>query len=150
VTPRRATTADAAAIGRMLHDFNTEFGEETPGPEVLAQRVERILARDDVVALLAGDGPDGLALLTFRPGVWSDGPVALLEELYVVPALRNRRIGTALLQRAFDVAREQGSRYFEINVDEGDVDAQRFYERHGVRATDPGTGERAFYYFREL
>jgi GNAT superfamily N-acetyltransferase len=150
VTPRVATPADAAALGRMLHDFNTEFEEITPGPDVLAERLTEMLARDDVVALLAGDGPDGLALLTFRPSVWSDGPAALLEELYVVPALRNRGIGTELLQRAFDVAREHGSQYFEINVDEADVDARRFYERHGVSSTDPGSGERALYYFREL
>ena len=39
---------------------------------------------------------------------------------------------------------------FEINVDAGDVDAQRFYERHGFSGTDPDTGERAFYYSLEL
>jgi hypothetical protein len=39
----------------------------------------------------------------------------------------------------------------EINVDEGDVDARRFYERHGFAATEPGSPERAlYYYFREL
>ena len=32
----------------------------------------------------------------------------------------------------------------------GDVDAQRFYERHGFVATEPGSSERAFYYWREL
>ena len=35
-------------------------------------------------------------------------------------------------------------------VDEGDVDAQRFYERQGFSGVEPTTGERAFYYFREL
>jgi hypothetical protein len=38
----------------------------------------------------------------------------------------------------------------EINVDAEDVDAQRFYERHGFSGTDPDTGERAFYYSLEL
>ena len=38
----------------------------------------------------------------------------------------------------------------EINVDEGDVDARRFYERHRFAATDPDSGERALYHFREL
>jgi ribosomal protein S18 acetylase RimI-like enzyme len=38
----------------------------------------------------------------------------------------------------------------EINVDEGDVDAQRFYERHGYSFIEPDTNERAFYYFLEL
>ena len=38
----------------------------------------------------------------------------------------------------------------EINVDEVDVDAQRFYERHGFAASEPGSTERAVYYSQEL
>ena len=150
VTVRLATPADAPAAGRLLHDFTAEFDEPSPGPGVLAERLGAMLARDDVAALLAGDGPDGLALLTFRPGVWDTGPVALLEELYVVPERRSRGIGGALLQEAFAVARRRGSQTFEINVDEEDVDARRFYERHGVTAIEPGREFRSFYYSRRL
>ena len=34
----------------------------------------------------------------------------------------------------------------EINVDEADVDAQRFYERAGFTMINSDTGERAFYW----
>ena len=53
-----------------------------------------------------------------------------------------------MLERSFEVARERGSETYQVNVDESDVDAQRFYQRHGVSAT-PG-GERAFYFERTL
>ena len=145
---RVATPADAHAVARMLHDFNTEFGEPTPPVDVLTARLERLLAGDDVVALLAGE--EGLALLTFRPSVWDEGPTALLEELYVVPDRRGQGIGGELIERAFAVARERGSETFQVNVDESDVDAQRFYEAHGVSARQAGSGERAFYFEREL
>ncbi len=147
---RPAARGDARAIARLLHDFNTEFDEPTPGPEVLTERIERLLQRDDAAILVAGDGPDGLALLTFRAGVWDPGPVTLLEELYVRPKLRNRGIGTELLHAAFAAAREHGSTTFEIHVDEEDVDAQRFYERHGVKPVEPGREFRSFYYSRTL
>lgn len=145
---RVATPQDARTVARMLHDFNTEFGDPSPGVDVLAGRLTRLLAREDVVALLAGE--EGVALLTFRPGVWDDGPVALLEELYVVPERRGQGIGGELIERAFEVARERGTTTFQVNVDESDVDAQRFYEAHGVSARQPGSGERAFYFEREL
>ena len=66
---RRAERAEAEAVGRLLHDFNTEFGEPTPGPAALAERMRRLLDTGDTVVLLTGEGPDGLAVLRLRLGV---------------------------------------------------------------------------------
>ncbi|MEW6475559.1 MAG: GNAT family N-acetyltransferase [Actinomycetota bacterium] len=147
---RLATPDDADELGRLLHDFNREFDTPTPGPAVLAPRLRRLLAGDVTYAILAGTPAVGLALVSLRPNVWYDGPVALLDELYVVPDLRGRGIGSAIIERLLALAREQGVELIEINVDEPDVDAQRFYERHGFSATEAGSTERAFYYWQEL
>lgn len=147
---RVASPADAATVAELLHAFNAEFDTSSPGAEALAERLRRLLAGDGMVALLAGEPAAGVALLSFRPNVWDEGPVALLDELYVRPQLRGRGLGTELLHRAFAVARERGVETFEVNVDEGDVDARRFYERHGVALTGPDQEERALYYFRRL
>ena len=40
---RRATSADAGVIGQLLHDFNQEYDDPTPGPVVLAERIGRLL-----------------------------------------------------------------------------------------------------------
>lgn len=145
-----ASPEDAAEIGRLLHDFNTEFDTPTPGPEVLAGRLQRLLAGASTFAILAGRPAMAVALVTVRPNVWYDGPVALLDELYVAPGMRGRGIGSEVLDLLHEHARATGIDAIEINVDEGDVDAQRFYERHGYSSAEPDTGERAFYYFREL
>ena len=142
---RRATTADAAALGRMLWDFNTEFASPTDPADVLTERFERILDLDGVFALVVGDA-EGFALVTLRPAIWFDGPVAQLEELYVVPALRNAGRGTVLLGLARDVAREQGAPEMHINVDEVDSDTRRFYERHGFVNIEDGSDFRMLCY----
>jgi hypothetical protein len=72
MTVRQATAADAGDIARLLHDFNVEYDEPTPPPDVLAARLRRLMG-DDIAVLLVGDGPDGLALMRFRPSLWSDG-----------------------------------------------------------------------------
>jgi GNAT superfamily N-acetyltransferase len=149
-TPRLATADDAAGIARLLHDFNTEFDTPSPGVEVLAARLRVLLAGDETFALLAGTPSVAVALVTLRPNVWYGGQVALLDELYVVPHLRSRGIGSRVIDLLMATALERGVDLIEINVDEGDVDAQRFYERHGYSAIEPHTGERAFYYTQEL
>ncbi|MFV0372783.1 hypothetical protein [Microbacterium sp.] len=54
------------------------------------------------------------------------------------------------MERLFGEAADRGVSAIEINVDEEDVGAHRFFERHGFSGMDPGTGERAFFYSREL
>jgi len=147
---RIAEARDAEVVAALLHDFNTEFDTPTPGVAVLAARLRALLGGTSTVALLAGDPASGVALVTLRPNVWYDGPVALLDELYVRPDLRGRGTGTALLGRACDVVRERGARLFEVNVDEDDTGARRFYERHGFTNTPAGRSERMLYYEREL
>ena len=149
-TPRRATPDDADEVARLLHDFNTEFDTPSPGVAVLAPRLRRLLAGNDTVAILAGRPAVGVALVTLRPNVWYAGPVALLDELYVVPDLRDRGIGSSIIAELLAMAQERQVGLIEINVDEADVDAQRFYERHGFSGFEPTTSERAFYYSREL
>ena len=147
---RVATVVDADVVGRLLDDFNREFDTPTPGPAVLADRLRVLLATDQTIAILAGSPPIAVALVTLRPNVWYDGLVALLDELYVAPAVRGRGIGSLVVQRLLEIASRRDVQLIEINVDEGDVDAQRFYERHGFAATDPASDEHAFYYAREL
>ena len=140
----------APALGRLLHDFNVEFESPTPPAPVLARRFAALLARSDQLALLAGSpgAPTGFAYLTLRDTPYHDGPVALLEELYVVPPLRDQGIGTALLTAAMDLVRERGSQEMQINVDEVDADTRRFYERHGF--TNEGDDGRMLFYERPL
>ncbi|HWG98307.1 MAG TPA: GNAT family N-acetyltransferase [Pilimelia sp.] len=147
---RRAAPADAPTVAELLDAFNREFHTPTPGPEVLASRLRGLLAGDDLVALLTGSPAVGLAVVSFRRGVWYDGPVATLDELYVHPDLRGRRHGHALLTAACELARQRGAETLEINVDGEDVDARRFYEAHGFRNVEPGADEPMYYYYRDL
>jgi len=102
---RTAEATDAEAIGRLLHDFNTEFDEITPGPEAVADRVRELLAGDDFAVLLGGSEPRGLAVLRFRPSIWTPGLECYIAELYVQPKHRRQGLGLALMNAALDAAR---------------------------------------------
>lgn len=149
---RLAGPGDAAVVGRLLFDFNTEFESPTPSADEFAGRFTRLLARDDVLVVLAeSDGePTGFAYLTLRPTPYGDGPLAQLEELYVAPALRDGGIGTALLTQAVDEVLDRDAIEMHINVDEIDTDTRRFYERLGFTNIEPGEDYRMLCYLREL
>ncbi|UFU02751.1 GNAT family N-acetyltransferase [Ruania suaedae] len=149
---RLAGPDDAEVVGRLLFDFNREFEAPTPPAATFAQRFGVLLARADVLVLLAGEQsrPTGFAFLTLRPSPYFEGPLAQLEELYVVPWLRDRGIGTALLTAAVAQVRERGAGEIHIGVDEIDTDTRRFYERHGFTNLEVGTDDRMLLYLRPL
>jgi ribosomal protein S18 acetylase RimI-like enzyme len=148
---RQATAADAVDIGRLLHDFNTEYDDPTPGPERLAERIKALLAGGDTAVLLGGPGPDGLAVLRFRQAIWAEALECYLAELYVVPAQRGRGLGRALMNAAIELARKRGSAWMDLGTSEEDVVARALYESLGFanREGRPD-GPINFFYEREL
>jgi ribosomal protein S18 acetylase RimI-like enzyme len=148
---RRAGVEDAPEVARLLHDFNVEYSEPTPGVGELTETIARLLGEDEIAVLLAGGGPDGLSLFRFRPGIWSAGDETYLQELYVVPPLRGRGIGRALLEKTIEVARERGSDGIDLNTGETDTAARALYESMGFtnREGSPD-GPSMLFYEREI
>jgi ribosomal protein S18 acetylase RimI-like enzyme len=148
---RRAGLEDTEAVGRLLHDFNTEFDESTPGPQALAERMRDLIASGETAVVLVGDGPEGLAVLRFRPSIWSDALECYLAELYVAPDHRGRGLGRALMEDAIRLAREEGADYMDLGTSEDDTAARGLYESLGFsnREGRPD-GPLNYFYEREL
>jgi ribosomal protein S18 acetylase RimI-like enzyme len=148
---RRAGVDDAEAVGRMLHDFNSEYDDYTPGPEAMAKRIAELLESGDVLVLLGGPGPEGLALLRFRPSLWSETLDCYLEELYVAPDKRGRGLGQALMEAAIETARAEGAGYMDLGTAETDTAARALYEKMGFSRTEgKPDGPVNYFYEREL
>ena len=137
-------------IALLLHDFNTEFDTPSPGPEALAPRLTELLGTETTFAVLGGDPPIAIALVTLRTNVWYPGAVALLDEMYVAPDHRGAGTGSRVIELVLDTCRDRRVDLIEINVDDDDSAAMRFYESHGFDGHDPDTGGRAFYFQQEL
>lgn len=148
---RRATPDDAPAVARLLHDFNTEYDDFSPGVEVLTANAFDMLADGDMIVLLAGDGPDGFGELRFRKSVWTAMLDCYLEELYVVPELRGQGIGRDLLKEVMGVARAEGATRIELGTSHDDTAARALYESEGFTNREGGDmGPVMYFYERDL
>jgi ribosomal protein S18 acetylase RimI-like enzyme len=148
---RSAGAADAEMIGRLLHDFNTEYDEITPGAGAVADRVRELLAGEDFIVLLGGREPRGLAVLRFRPSIWTPGLECYIAELYVQPEHRRQGLGLVLMNAALDAARDRGADYIEVATSEDDTGARALYERLGfVNRERQPDGPVMLMYEREL
>jgi ribosomal protein S18 acetylase RimI-like enzyme len=135
---RLAGVADAPRIGQLLHDFQIEFGDETPGPEGVAARVVELLRTGETSVLLGGDPPRGVAVLRFRPAIFTPALDCYLAELYVEPPARGRGLGRALMEAAIEHARERGADRMDLGTSEQDAAARGLYESLGFSNREGG------------
>ena len=128
-TIRMSAAGTAGGTGLVLARLGAEvssFG--AVGDDMTAVTLLALLAEED-----GPGGPTayGFALVTLRPSVYADGPVAVLDELYVRPDRRGGGTGTALVAAMRAELSARDCEEVQINVDSVDTGARRFYERLG-------------------
>lgn len=151
---RAAGAPDGPVIGEMLHAFNREYDDPTPPPERLARRLVGLIEGGDTVVLLGGAGasaPDGLAVLRFRPAIWSESDECYLAELYVRPQRRRQGLGRTIMLEAMRTCRRRGADYMDLGTGDTDLAARALYESLGFSNTEGRPdGPRNLYYERDL
>jgi ribosomal protein S18 acetylase RimI-like enzyme len=113
--------------------------------------MRQLIADGETDVLLTGEGPDGLAVLRFRPGIWSQALECYLAELYVAPPLRGQGLGRALMLAAIEHARGRGADHMDLGTGEQDLAARALYESLGFsnREGRPD-GPINYFYEREI
>ena len=110
-----------------------------------------MIASGEIVVVLVGDGPEGIAQVAFRASIWADAPDTYLAELYVVPERRGEGLGRVLLTAAIEVARDAGSGVIDLSTSEDDIAARGLYAAMGFTDREGAPdGPRLLYYEREL
>lgn len=142
------TGAGLALAGRLLDAFNVAYDDPSPGPDALAARLAELTGRGDTDVLLAG--ADGVAVVRYRPALWSTRDEAYLAELWVVPTARGRGLGRALLRACLERARDRGCDLLDLSTSEDDVAARALYESEGLHATEGPGGPTTYHYEIDL
>ncbi|MCA8910551.1 MAG: GNAT family N-acetyltransferase [Planctomycetes bacterium] len=140
---RIATTEDAEALCEAMRAFLAELDGSDTGLDVDSEvaLATDLLAGDQHVVLLAeSDKPIGFITAAETSALHAGGRYAVIDEFYVVPEMRSKGVGKALLEELADIAKDRGWRRFELTTTAQSGLAERalvFYEREGFERIGP-------------
>jgi GNAT superfamily N-acetyltransferase len=138
---RLATEKDAVEVARLMIGFRDWWSRTTPSDAAFDAGVRRLLGDPNTDFLLAGDPPAGVCQLRYRFGIWSESDDCWLEDIFVEAGARGTGMGRALVEAAFERARERGCARIELDVNEANPAALALYESLGFEAwADPPGG----------
>ena len=144
---RLATSDDLEAVVRLIAEFRDWWGKSGPSSEAITVTAAELLENEDTEFLLAlNDAGEavGVCQLRYRLSLWTGADDCWLEDLFVSERARGGGHGRALVEAAFDSARERGCRRMELDVNEQNAGALRFYESLGFSREPKPPGRTLF------
>ncbi len=133
-----AKLSDIPALCDLLNELFTQESEFKVDYQAQSRGLACIIANPEIGSILVARQAgkvDGMVNLLFTVSTALGGPVALLEDLVVVPAQRNRGLGSQLIETAIELAKLKGCRRITLLTDHNNHSAQRFYARFGFKSS---------------
>ncbi|MEK1890036.1 MAG: GNAT family N-acetyltransferase [Phyllobacterium sp.] len=135
VTIRLARAGDAPLLHHAILAMAAGMGAQarvTSSPDDL----ERYGFGDEAAfeALIAEIGGAFAGMCLYFPSfsTWRGKPGIYIQDIFVEPAFRGRRVGERLLKAAASRAHQRGAAYLRLSVDTANLGAQSFYARLGI------------------
>ena len=129
-----ATPEDVPQLCGLLDILFAQEAEFSPDPAKQRDGLKAIMADSSIgLILVLRDGTEivGMVNLLFTISTYLGAKVALLEDMIVHPAHRERGAGTLLLEAARQHAVEQGCRRITLLTDGSNSAARAFYQARG-------------------
>ncbi len=96
----------------------------------------RVVEGREIEALIAWEGERALGLVQYllHPSTWNIGGNVYLQDLFVVPEARGKRIGRRLIATVAEASKARGAGVLYWQTEEFNGTARRLYERVAKRA----------------
>jgi ribosomal protein S18 acetylase RimI-like enzyme len=148
----RARSDDLDDVVRLIAAFRDWWGKDSPSEEQIRRAAGLLLADATTEFFLArddGGNAVGVCQVRYRLSVWTGSDDCWLEDLFVEESVRGGGHGRALVEAAIESARERGCKRIELDVNEQNSGALRFYESLGF-TTEPKPPGRTLFVSRLL
>lgn len=132
ITP--ATHADVPQLCELLTLLFSQEQEFVPDEAAQRAGLKTIITDPRVGQILVLRKDQrilGMVNLLYTISTALGGRVAILEDMVVRPEYRGTGAGSRLIRAALEFARTAGCMRVTLLTDQGNIAAQRFYQRHG-------------------
>ena len=133
-----ATREDIPLLCELLAILFKQEEDFKPDREKQSEGLRKIISQPDTGTILVfreGTEIAGMVNLLYTVSTACGGQVALLEDMIVRPGKRGGKIGSKLLEAAIAKAQASGCARITLLTDGINIDAIRFYQRHGFSAS---------------
>ena len=131
---RPALPTDIPALCPLLDQLFAQEAEFSPDRAAQQRGLSAIIGNPEVGEILVaveGERIVAMVNLLYTVSTALGARVVLLEDMVVDARARGTGVGSALLEQAIAHARESGCGRITLLTDADNLDAQRFYRRHG-------------------
>jgi GNAT superfamily N-acetyltransferase len=143
-TIRRAVIGDAEVVSRLTKELFAEVGHIPPMTDLnqTAAFCKDILENEEYPILLAMDSKGlvaGILTLSESISIYAGGRLGVIREFYVVPNMRSKGVGKALLEKAKEFSQNKGWKRIEVTLPPKEklFRTYTFYTREGFREIGP-------------
>jgi GNAT superfamily N-acetyltransferase len=151
ITIRSATTEDIALIFQFIQKkaaFDRSIGAFSGQLQVSETKLrDTLFASVPLAYVLLAESSNqaiGFVLYGFRYSSFAGQPSIWLDDLYVNETMRNRGVGTALMQELARISRANNCTHLAWTADARNHQGLRFYERLGAAIIET-KGHRCFW-----
>ncbi|MDJ0821423.1 MAG: GNAT family N-acetyltransferase [Paracoccaceae bacterium] len=133
-----ATEDDAPKLLPLVAAFHAEAGFDTDAKAQAAAIAPLLAGSPHGAVWIIGPrmSPVGYIVISFGWSVEFGGLDAMVDELFIRPAVRRRGMGFEALNGIAKALKSGGVRALHLEVDQTDEDAQRFYRRARFQPRD--------------
>jgi GNAT superfamily N-acetyltransferase len=132
LTIRQATPSDLDHLAPLFDGYRQFYRQPSDVEGAKRFLLDRLRCNQSII-FIAYQAGEGVGFTQLYPS-FSSGAMAqilILNDLFVIPEARKRGVGSALLERGAEYARQIGALRLVLSTEANNLTAQSLYEKYG-------------------
>ncbi|MGE4268608.1 MAG: GNAT family N-acetyltransferase [Deferribacterales bacterium] len=130
----KAELKDIPALCELLGILFMQEADFTPDADKQAEGLKQIISDPSAGFIVKAEDNGkilGMVNILYTVSTFLGGRAAILEDMVVLPEMRGKEVGSLIIQKAEELAKEAGCMRITLLTDSDNTGGQRFYRRQG-------------------